>query len=253
MTGSSDFSPALQDRSRGHGAGAARGDEADMQTPHGLTAELAKLLQARESDFLELKASISSAFKAARAMAALANTAGGWLLVGVSDAGEAIGLHDPAAEAALVQEAALHYCDPPLKPAVSTLWQAGRAILMVRVPRAAQPHAVRDQRGRRLVYVRCNDKTLPISAKASRSSQQPATTFSPERLDRHEQKLVQHLRKQERITLPEFMHCANLSRRRAARILTRLEGAGLIRSHDVERRLFYTLNVARLCRGRLPR
>jgi predicted transcriptional regulator len=68
-------------------------------------------------------------------------------------------------------------------------------------------------------------------------------------LDRHEHKLVKHLRAHERITLQEFMHCANLSRRRASRILTRLEDNGFIRSHDVERRIFYTLNSGWMFRG----
>lgn len=224
-----------------------------MRATHRDSSDLLKLLQSRESDRLELKASLSSAFKAARAMAALANTAGGWLLIGVSDEGAVIGVRDPEAEAALLRDAALNHCDPPLKPAVSTVWHAGRAVLMVRVPRSTDQHAVRDQRGRQLVYVRCDDKTLPVSQKAARPARRPPRTFSSGQLDRHEQRLMQHLRAHERITLQEFMHCANLSRRRASRIMIRLEDAGFIRSHDIERYIFYTLNSAWLCRNRPPR
>ncbi len=204
---------------------------------------LQKLLRQKESENLEFKFRLSSPFKAAKELAAMANTMGGRLIVGVEDDGSIKGVDNPDEEKAVLLDAALNYCDPPLTPDMKTAFIEGKALIVVSIPRSTAKHLIRDPGGNRLFYVRVRDKNLQASQKtAMRLEDGPDKAFPAGQLDRHEKMLVDYLKKHEKITLREFARCANISRRRASRIIVKLERASVIRSHDLEQRIFYTLN-----------
>ncbi len=207
------------------------------------TAHFLQLLKKRECENLEFKARLSSAFKAAKEMTALANTMGGNIIVGVDDNGAVPGVDYPEQELAVINDAAANVCIPPITPAVKTVLLQEKVLIDIYIPKSPAQHGVRDPRGNTLVYVRVHDKNLPASGKtARRLAEGPAATLSMKRLDRHEQKLIAHLKKNDHISLHEFARCANISKRRAMRIIVKLEQASLIRSHDFEKRTFYSLN-----------
>jgi predicted HTH transcriptional regulator len=58
----------------------------------------------------------------------------------------------------------------------------------------------------------------------------------------HEQSLLQHLGKNDRITLKELCKLLNISRWRAQKMLVNLVGAGILRNHTTEKTEYYTLS-----------
>jgi len=204
---------------------------------------LQKLLRQKESENLEFKSRISSPFKAAKELAAMANTLGGRLIVGVEDDGSIKGVDNPDEEKAVLLDAALNYCDPPLTTDMQTAFIEGQVLIVVFIPRSSAKHMICDPRGNRLFYVRVRDKNLQASQKTARKLKDgPDKAFPAGQLSRQEKILVDYLKKHEKITLQEFARCANISRRRASRIIVKFERASLIRRHDLEKRAFYTLN-----------
>ena len=87
-------------------------------------AELAILIAEGEGTMLEYKASLSASF--ARELVALANTAGGKILLGVRDDGTIAGVDDSNALRARVQDIARN-CDPPVQLRVEP---AGRVLVV---------------------------------------------------------------------------------------------------------------------------
>lgn len=205
--------------------------------------QVLSLIQKREQEHIEFKRQVPSAFKMAREMAALANTVGGNILIGVADNGTVAGVADIRGEKAAVLAAAHELCSPPLDPAIRTVALGGKTVLWIIIPAGGTKHVVIDARGNARFYVRVRDKNQLVSRQtARRLSEGPSINLAEKNLDRHEKRFLDYLRRREKITLGEFCRSANISKRRASRLCIKLEKAGLIRSHDFEREVFYTLN-----------
>jgi len=197
----------------------------------------------REREHIEFKRLVPSAFKMAKEMAAMANTVGGNILVGVEDNGTVAGVADVRGEKAAVLTAAHELCSPPLEPAIRTVALGGKTVLWIIIPSGGTKHVVIDARGDARFYVRVRDKNQLVSRQtARRLSEGPSIKLAEKNLDRHEKRFLDYLRSREKITLAQFCRSANISKRRASRLCIKLEKAGLIRSHDFEREVFYTLN-----------
>jgi predicted HTH transcriptional regulator len=205
--------------------------------------QVLSLISRREQVQIEFKRRAPSSFKMAKELAAMANTAGGSILVGVDDDGSIAGVADPQKEKEAVIRAAQKNCDPPIEPLIRAVSIDGKTVLWVLVAPGTVKHSVTDPRGNTRLYVRVRDKNLLASKQtARRISERPALKLSIKNLDRHELSFLDRLKRLERITLMDFCRSANISKRRALRICIKLEKAGLIRSHDFEREIFYTLN-----------
>lgn len=205
--------------------------------------QVLSLISRREQDQIEFKRQAPSCFKMAKEMAAMANTVGGSILVGVDDDGTIAGVADPQKEKEAVIRAAQGHCDPSIDPQIRAVIIDGKTVLWVLIAPGAVKHSVTDPRGNKRLYVRVRDKNLPASKQtARRISEGPALKLSTKHLDRHELSFLARLKKYERITLAEFCRSANISKRRATRLCIKLEKAGLIRSHDFEKQVFYTLH-----------
>jgi predicted HTH transcriptional regulator len=201
------------------------------------------LIRDREREHIEFKRLVPSAYKMAKEMAAMANTAGGNILIGVDDDGAIAGVTDEQRETAAVFRAARDLCSPPLEPRVQAVFISGKTVLWVRIAAGTERHCIIDACGSRRCYVRVRDKNLPASKQtARRIAAVPARKLSAKHLDRQELALLEYLRRHEKITLAQFCHATNISKRRASRICVKLEQSGFIRSHDFERELFYTRN-----------
>lgn len=213
--------------------------------PH-LAACLLALIKNREGIHTEFKRAVAAPFKMAKEIAALANTRGGNILIGVDDDGVVVGIDDAKKDAALIMTAGRNHCLPAIEPEIKTVSIGGKTVLWVVVTPGDGTHAVVDQQGNTRIYVRVADKNLPASKKTARIlSTGPAIRVRRKDLDRHEIRLLDYLRQHEKITAEEFCRHANISRRRAARILVKLEKAAFIRSHDFDKRVFYSLNPKR--------
>jgi uncharacterized protein YuzE len=206
-------------------------------------AHVLSLIKNREGVHTEFKRTAPAPFKMAKEMAAMANTIGGNIFIGVDDGGTVVGIDDAEEEKELILRAGRNHCIPPIEPDIKAVAISGKTVLWVVIPPGSERRAVRDLQGNTRVYVRVADKNLPASKKTMRSLQDgPSLRLSRKNLDRHEMHLIDYLARHQKVTLQEFCEHANISRRRAARIFVKLEKAFFIRSHDFDKKVFYTLN-----------
>ena len=76
--------------------------------------ELKELIEGGENYYCEFKRKFSSPEKIAREMIAFANTKGGFMLFGIDDNKEIVGVESEKSETELILDAAKNYCEPPL-------------------------------------------------------------------------------------------------------------------------------------------
>lgn len=203
--------------------------------------ELQRLIWEGENDSVDFKQRVTKPEKIARTLVSFANTRGGVILVGVKDSGYVIGV-DPEEEKHTLQLAADFYCDPPVQLLYEEVEQDDRVVLKVTVPESKhKPHFAKlkddDWRG----YVRVKDTSVQTSKMVNKTLQQASEQFEPLPLTRHEEAVLGYLRLHPRITLRQFMKMANISERRAYRILVKLVIHGYLLLHDKEKEDYYTL------------
>ncbi|NJK65112.1 MAG: ATP-binding protein [Synechococcaceae cyanobacterium SM2_3_1] len=205
---------------------------------------LLSLIARGEAEQVEFKRELPSLSKLTRTLSALANTAGGVLILGVTDAGEAVGVANIDQIHAQVEQAAQFWCDPPVPIQTQIVVLQGQEIMVVEVPDSSQkPHAVlEDAYGRGKVYLRQASSTLEASPQmikllAKRSAQPPV---APE--NQLEQALFNYLAEHPRITLPQYCQLVNISKRRAQRTLVKWMRAGHLNCFQHERVPYYALN-----------
>lgn len=207
--------------------------------------DLLRLIATGENERLDFKKTITHPDKIARTLVSFANTRGGTLLVGVQDNGTITGV-DPEEEKYTLQQAAQYYCDPPLTLQYTEIELDNCLVLEVTVPESAhKPHLAKvkedDWRG----YVRVKDESVQTSklvTKVLRTETPLAEATRPLNLDKPDYQVLEYLKTNRRITLPQFMQLANISKRRAYRILIKLVLHGYLRLHDKEKEDYYTLS-----------
>lgn len=204
--------------------------------------DLERLILQGENDQVDFKQRVTQPDKIARTLVSFANTRGGTILIGVKDNGMLCGV-DPEEEKHTLELAANFYCDPPLVLQYEEVELDRRTILKVTVPESSQkPHFAKvkedDWRG----FVRVGDTSVQTSKMVNKALQVEEPTFERLPLDRHEQSVLVYLTENRRITLRQYMKLANLSERRAYRILVKLVIHGYLRLHDKEKEEYYTLS-----------
>jgi len=190
--------------------------------------DLKNLVKTGEGKFLEFKRIISSPGKIAREMAALANTNGGTLLIGVDDDKSLVGLSSYHEQLYLLEQS-VAFCEPAIHYTAEVLPYNYRDFLIVKIKRSAnRPVFVKDGK-RETVYIRVKDQSVRASREAimimrHQSSGKGATfEFGP-----YEQKLLRYLNEYERITVTDFSHLVNIGRNHASNILVNLVNAGIL-------------------------
>jgi predicted HTH transcriptional regulator len=214
-----------------------------MNTTARHASQVLSLIKDREREHIEFKRRVPSLFKMAKEIAAMANTVGGNILIGVDDDGTISGVEDAQKEKDAIFRASRELCSPPLDPQIKTVVIHGKTVLWIIIAPGTVKRSVSDPCGNTRVYVRVRDKNLLASKQTARQlSEGPSIKLPQKHLDRQELALLDYLWTHEKITLAEFCRSANISKRRASRICIKLEKAGLIRSHDFDKKVFYTLN-----------
>jgi predicted HTH transcriptional regulator len=191
---------------------------------------------------LDFKKEISSTHRIAKSIVSFANHYGGTLLVGVNDDGSIAGVKT-AEETYMLEQAALHFCDPPIELEIKEWTLKGKVVLEVIISESTvKPHFAIDEQGKKWVYVRHKDQSLLASkvlvdVLKQKSSNEPVL-LKYSNLDKA---LMDFLKQNPRITVQEYCKLVNISRRRAQRILVNLTAFGIIRLHDIEKPEYYTL------------
>ncbi|WP_200241193.1 helix-turn-helix domain-containing protein [Lamprobacter modestohalophilus] len=103
-----------------------------------MTSPIASLIQQPEGKTLEFKRDLSSPRPLLKTLAAFANSAGGRLVVGVTDAREVIGVDSPFDEEERLCNLIADGIGPRLVPTIELATVAGRTLLIAEVfPRIA--------------------------------------------------------------------------------------------------------------------
>lgn len=122
-------------------------------------------LAAPEGKTREYKRDLSSPTKPLRTIVAFANSAGGQLVVGVTDDGAIVGVADPLAEEERLASLIADSIEPQLVPAIDLATVAGKTVLVVEVPLSTRrPHYMKAQGIDDGVYVRLGSTTRQADA-----------------------------------------------------------------------------------------
>lgn len=204
---------------------------------------LEKLIKEGEGENLEFKQKISDKNKISKTISSFANNTGGIILVGIKD-DKTINNIDPEEEKYMLNEAANFYCEPPITLEFEEIedGESGKTILLVHVPESdSKPHSCKTSNGWK-IYIRQKDQsTLASELNISLMRKGITDEVIPDDFTAIETSLVFFLRKNNRITLNEYMKLVNISKRRAQRILTNLVIIGIIKVYDHEKENYYTL------------
>ncbi len=109
--------------------------------------ELVRLVRGGEDTYLELKVRFSNVEKLTAEIIALANTAGGAIVFGVSDQLRIEGVDDPESVETQLREICSNQIQPPVFPFVNKVaFDNGRRIVVVEVEAGERPHRTLDDR-----------------------------------------------------------------------------------------------------------
>ena len=91
---------------------------------------LLELIEEGENIQCEFKRHFTTPEKIAREMIALANTKGGYMIFGVDDDGEIVGVDSEKSESEMIKDAAENYCEPPLVYSIDFIEVYGKEVVV---------------------------------------------------------------------------------------------------------------------------
>ena len=204
--------------------------------------QLKQMIFQGESVNLDFKKTITSCEKIAKTMVSFANNKGGKLFIGVADDGSVKGVKSEDEEKFMIEKAATFFAKPMLEPTFDEVYIENKTVLVVDIPMSdMKPHYALGDDAKWLVYIRVKDKSVLASKivvdvlKREHKDDGVLIEYSSK-----EKALLEYLTSHDRITLKEYTHLLNISRRRASRILVTMVLAGIIRVHTTEKEEFYT-------------
>ncbi len=213
--------------------------------------QLKELIAGGESQTVEFKRKFTSEEKIAKEMIAFANTNGGYLLIGIDDDKKIVGVKSEKEEIDGLENVCQYYIEPLIEPSIEIMSIEYKDVIVVHVMESNnKPHRLvvgSDgavlKPNERPVYIRQGSATLQASKEVvkvleARNANARPVTLS---IGKHEKRLFEYLETSERATAKEFADMANISERRAVRLLVRLVQVGAIRIHTHEKADFYTL------------
>lgn len=202
-----------------------------------------KLILQGEGSRLDFKKTISSTEKIAKSLVAFANNKGGTLLIGVADDGSIKGVKSEEEEKYMILKSAHQFCRPALEPIFEEIYIDDKLILAASIAESdSKPHYALDEKKEWWVYYRVKDKSVLASKimidliKLRQQHQGAQINYGP-----NEQKLLNYLHTEERITLKQFCKITRCSHKQAQKILVNLILAEIIRPHTSEKEEYFTM------------
>jgi predicted HTH transcriptional regulator len=208
--------------------------------------ELRKFIEDGENSTVEFKRKFSSPEKIAKEMIAFANSKGGIILFGVDDDRTIVGVESEKSELELIDTAARFYCEPEIVYETEIVSIKKSDVVVIHIPESKnKPHKLLSDKEDDdvKVYIRYNDKSVLASRetinilKGSNVKSHPVKIY----FGKIEKSLLKYLEENERITVKGFKKLANISERRASRILVNLVRAQVLRHHRVDNNEFFTM------------
>jgi predicted HTH transcriptional regulator len=194
---------------------------------------------------IEFKKKASYPEKIVREFIALANTAGGNLLIGVDDDGTVSGQRFIEEEVFVMEKAIKELIFPALEYELFTLKlseKKGVAIFKIPVS-SARPHYLKENE-KKQAFIRVADRSVQASREVweiLRRGRIPRDTVFT--YGKKEEILMKALEESGKITMKEFSKAANLPRFMASKTLVKLVLANVLQIHPQETEDFFTLKV----------
>lgn len=201
--------------------------------------QLLELIEEGENIQCEFKRHFTTPEKIAREMIAFANTKGGYIIFGVDDDKEVVGVDSEKSESEMIKDAAENFCEPPLVYSIDFIEVYGKEVVVVSIPESDnKPHRLQDYQNeldinKAVVLVRVNDKSVTASKEMVRILRANSANLALKKyqIGQTEKMVFEYLSKYERISVKELSHLVNISERRASRTLVKMVRANLLLIH----------------------
>jgi predicted HTH transcriptional regulator len=208
-----------------------------------LNLSLQKLIDEGEHQMQDFKYCINDSKKIAKSLVAFANTNGGRLLIGVKDNGKIVGISTDE-EFYMVESAAKIFSKPPISFTTKQWVSDDKIVLEISVrPSTKKPHYALDENGKWLAYTRINDENV-LAHKIQilvwkKQNSNRGIYFS---YTAAEKSLIDHLLKNNKISLPGFIRLSHISRKKAEDILSNFVVMDVIRINLTRDKTEFSLN-----------
>jgi predicted HTH transcriptional regulator len=201
--------------------------------------QLLELIEEGENIQCEFKRHFTTPEKIAREMIAFANTKGGYMIFGVDDDKEVVGVDSEKSESEMIKDAAENFCEPPLIYSIDFIEVYGKEVVVVSILESDnKPHRLQDYENefdinKAVVVVRVNDKSVQASKEMVRILRANSADLSLKKytIGQTEKMVFEYLGKYERISVKELSNLVNISERRASRTLVKMVRANLLLIH----------------------
>lgn len=198
-----------------------------------------ELIEEGENIQCEFKRHFTTPEKIAREMIAFANTKGGYIIFGVDDDREVVGVDSEKSESEMIKDAAENFCEPRLVFSIDFIELYGKEVVVVSIPESDnKPHRLQDYQNdldinKAVVLVRVNDKSVTASKEMVRILRANSANLSLKKyqIGQNEKMVFEYLSKYERISVKELSNLVNISERRASRTLVKMVRANLLLIH----------------------
>ena len=200
---------------------------------------LLELIEEGENIQCEFKRHFTTPEKIAREMIAFANTKGGYVIFGVDDDKEVVGVDSEKSESEMIKDAAENFCEPRLVYSIDFIELYGKEVVIVSIPESDnKPHRLQDYENKfdinkAVVLVRVNDKSVQASKEMVRILRANSANLALKKyqIGQTEKMVFEYLSKYERISVKELSNLVNISERRASRTLVKMVRANLLLIH----------------------
>ena len=200
---------------------------------------LLELIEEGENIQCEFKRHFTTPEKIAREMIAFANTKGGYVIFGVDDDKEVVGVDSEKSESEMIKDAAENFCEPRLVYSIDFIELYGKEVVVASIPESDnKPHRLQDYENefdinKAVVLVRVNDKSVTASKEMVRILRANFANLALKKyqIGQTEKMVFEYLSKYERISVKELSNLVNISERRASRTLVKMVRANLLLIH----------------------
>jgi predicted HTH transcriptional regulator len=200
---------------------------------------LLELIEEGENLQCEFKRQFTTPEKIAREMIAFANTKGGYVLFGVDDDKQVVGVDSEKSESEMIKDAAENFCEPRIVYSIDFIELYGKEVVVASIPESDnKPHRLQDYENdfdinKAVVIVRVNDKSVQASKEMVRILRANSANLALKKyqIGQTEKMVFEYLGKYERISVKELSNLVNISERRASRTLVKMVRANLLLIH----------------------